>query len=306
MKRIYLSLISLLSFVASVQAQQDPHYTQYMYNQSVMNPAYAGSKDALSMGVLYRQQWSGMEGAPKTGTFFGHAPVGNNLGLGLSFINDKLGPVEENNIYADVSYTLELGGEHKLAFGMKAGATLHNVGLNSDVSPFVLHANDPAFAQDINNTYFNLGAGLFYYTEKYYIGASVPNFFKTKHLDYDGRNFGSETSHYFATAGYVFDINENLKLKPHVMVKSAFEAPTSFDGSLNALFFDKLEIGGTYRLDDSFGGMINFRITEGLRIGYAYDHVTSDIRKVAKSSHEFMLLYDLNFFKKASSSPRFF
>lgn len=306
MKKLYLSLLVAALGLLDVHAQQDPHYTQYMYNMSVVNPAYAGSKDAVSTGLLYRQQWQGMEGAPKTGTFFAHAPVGNNLGLGLSFISDKLGPVEENNAYADVSYTLNLGGDHKLAFGMKAGATFHKVGLNSQVSPYLLDADDPAFAQDISNTYFNLGAGMFYYTEKYYVGFSVPNMLKAKHLNYDGRHFGDEVSHYFATAGYVFDINADFKLKPHVMLKSAFDAPTSFDASLNALFMERFEIGATYRLDDSFGGMVNFNITPSLKVGYAYDHVTSDIRKVAKASHEFILLYDFNLYKKASSSPRFF
>lgn len=301
-----MSLLVAALGLLDVHAQQDPHYTQYMYNMSVVNPAYAGSKDAVSTGLLYRQQWQGMEGAPKTGTFFAHSPVGNNLGLGLSFISDKLGPVEENNAYADVSYTLNLGGDHKLAFGMKAGATFHKVGLNSQVSPYLLDADDPAFAQDISNTYFNLGAGMFYYTEKYYVGFSVPNMLKAKHLNYDGRHFGDEVSHYFATAGYVFDINADFKLKPHVMLKSAFDVPTSFDASLNALFMERFEIGATYRLDDSFGGMVNFNITPSLKVGYAYDHVTSDIRKVAKASHEFILLYDFNLYKKASSSPRFF
>ena len=122
MKRIYLFALITLGFVPDLLiAQQDPHYTQYMYNMSVMNPAYAGSKENLSMGLLYRKQWVDIEGAPSTATFFGHMPAGKNVGLGLSVINDKLGPVEENNIYGDFSYTLQLGGDHKLAFGLKAG-----------------------------------------------------------------------------------------------------------------------------------------------------------------------------------------
>lgn len=287
-------------------AQQDPHYTQYMYNMSVMNPAYAGSKENLSMGLLYRKQWVEIEDAPTTGTFFGHAPVGKNVGMGLSFISDKIGPVEENNIYADFSYTLNLGGEHKLAFGIKTGLTLHKVGLYDEVYPTLPDEFDPAFSENTSNSYFNIGSGLFYYTNKYYLGFSVPNLMKSKHLDFNGREFGSEVSHYFLTGGYVFDINENVKFKPFFMMKSALEAPTSLDLSTNFLFNQKFEIGATYRLEDSFGAMVNYAITPNLKLGYAYDHIVSDLNVTTPSSHEIILLFDLNFPKKVSSSPRFF
>jgi type IX secretion system PorP/SprF family membrane protein len=307
MKKIYFITLLALTALSAVQAQQDPHYTQYMYNMSVINPAYAGSKENLSGGLLYRKQWVEIEDAPTTGTFFAHSPVGRNVGLGLSAITDKIGPVEENNIYGDFSYTLNLGGEHKLAFGLKAGATFHKVGLYSEIGyENVPDTDDPAFAENSSNTFLNLGTGLFYYTNKYYVAFSVPNMLKSKHLDYDGRQFGSETTHYFLTGGYVFDINPNLKFKPFAMVKSAFNAPTSFDMSTNFLIQDKLELGATYRLDDSFGAMINFAITPNLKIGYAYDHIISDLKVVTSSSHEVILLFDLNFPKKVSQSPRYF
>ena len=307
MKKLFLvTIIGLLSFSSDLQAQQDPHYTQYMYNMSVMNPAYAGSKENLSMGFLYRKQWVDIEDAPTTGTFFGHTPVGKNLGLGLSFIKDKIGPVEENNVYADISYTLNLGGEHKLAFGIKTGLTFHKVGLFDDVYPTLPDANDPAFSENTSNSYFNIGSGFFYYTNKYYLGLSVPNLMKSKHLDFNGREYGSEVSHYFLTGGYVFDINENLKFKPFFMMKSAFGAPTSLDLSSNFLFNQKFEVGATYRLDDSFGAMVNYALTPNLKLGYAYDHIISDLNVTTPSSHEIILLFDLNFPRKVSSSPRFF
>jgi len=310
MKKLFLVTLSVIAFTVELHAQQDPHYTQYMYNMSVMNPAYAGSKENLSMGLLYRKQWVEIEDAPTTGTFFGHAPVGKNVGLGLSFISDKIGPVEENNVYGDFSYTLNLGGEHKLAFGLKMGLTFHNVGLYSDINHTLPQQNDPAFSEDISNTYFNLGSGFFYYTNMYYLGLSVPNMLKSKHLDIqrtgDELEFGSETSHYFLTGGYVFDINENVKFKPFFMLKSAFSAPTSLDLSTNFLFYEKFEVGGTYRLDDSFGAMVNYAINPSLRIGYAYDHIVSDLNVTTPSSHEIILLFDVNFPKKVSSSPRFF
>jgi type IX secretion system PorP/SprF family membrane protein len=311
MRKIYFTLAFAFMVVLNTQAQQDPHYTQYMYNMNVMNPAYAGSKDNLSVGLLYRAQWVDVNGAPKTGTLSLHSPVGKNVGLGLSAITDKIGPVEENNVYADFSYTLDLGGEHRLAFGLKGGATFHKVGLYSDIgNGFVPDDNDPAFSENMSNTYLNLGTGLFYYTQKFYAAFSVPNLLKTKHLDItkNGQDyrFGSEVQHYFLTGGYVFDLSENTKFKPSFMLKSAFEAPSSLDVSANMLFFEKFEIGATYRLDDSFGGMVNFAISPSVRIGYAYDHITSDMKVATPASHEFMLLFDLNFSKKISISPRYF
>ena len=306
MKKLFLVTLSVIAFTVELHAQQDPHYTQYMYNMSVMNPAYAGSKENLSLGLLYRKQWVEIEDAPTTATFFGHTPVGKNVGMGLSVISDKIGPVEENNVYADFSYTLNLGGEHKLAFGLKTGLTLHKVSLFDDVYPTLPDANDPAFSENTSNSYFNIGSGLFYYTNKYYLGFSVPNMIKSKHLDFNGREFGSEVSHYFVTGGYVFDINQNVKFKPFFMMKSAFEAPTSWDLSANFLFNEKFEIGGTYRLEDSFGAMVNYAITPNIKLGYAYDHIVSDLNVTTPSSHEIILLFDLNFPKKVSSSPRFF
>jgi len=307
MKKLYLAALLALGGLADATAQQDPHYTQYMYNMNVINPAYAGSKENLSFGLLYRKQWVDIEDSPTTMTFSGSAPVGKNVGLGLSVINDKIGPVEETNVYADFSYTLNLGGEHRLALGLKAGVTIHDVGLFSDIgNGHVPQPGDPAFGEDINNTYFNMGAGFFYYTQKYYLALSVPNMLKSKHLDYAPGKFGSEVSHYFLTGGYVFQLTDNLKMKPSFMVKSAFDVSPSVDGSLNFLFFERFEIGATYRIDDSFGGMVNYAITPSLKIGYAYDHIVSDLNVTTPASHEIMLLFDLNFPKKVSRSPRYF
>ena len=307
MKKIYLAALLALVGIADALAQQDPHYTQYMYNMNVINPAYAGSKEHLSFGLLYRKQWVDISGAPSTGTFSGHSPVGKNVGLGLSAITDKIGPVNETNVYADFSYTLKLGGEHRLALGLKAGATFHKVGLYDDIgNGYVPAPGDPAFSQNLSKTYFNVGTGIFYYTQKYYVAFSVPNMLKSKHLDFNGVNFGSEVSHYFLTGGYVFEIGDNFKLKPSFMLKSSFDVSPSVDGSLNFLFFERFEIGATYRLDDSFGGMVNFAITPSLRIGYAYDHIVSDLKVTTPASHEVILLFDLNFPKKVSRSPRYF
>jgi type IX secretion system PorP/SprF family membrane protein len=306
MKKIHFAALLMFLLFIDASAQQDPNYTQYMYNMSAINPAYAGSKDNMTGGMLYRKQWIGLDGAPSTGTFFINTPVGKNVGVGLSVISDKIGPVEENDVYGDFSYTLNLGGEHRLALGLKAGFTMNNIGLKTEIDPSVPDPGDDAFGADTNTSRFNAGTGLFYYTNKYYVAFSVPNMMKGTYLDRNGRQFGTTTLHYFLTGGYVFDVNPNLKFKPFSMIKMAPGAPTSFDLSANFMFFDKFEAGTTYRLQDSFGVMVNYMITPNLRLGYAYDHVVSDLKVVSSSSHEFIMLFDLNFPKKVSQSPRYF
>jgi type IX secretion system PorP/SprF family membrane protein len=309
-KQIIFSVILILVSLG-IQAQQDPHYTQYMYNMNVMNPAYAGSKEALSVGLLYRQQWVNVNGAPETGTLSIHSPVGKNVGLGLSAVSDKIGPVQENNVYADFSYTLNLGGNQKLAFGLKAGATFQKVGLFDAIgNGYVPQETDIAFQENTSATYINFGSGVFYYTDKFYASASLPNLFKSKHLDVtqNGQQlqFGSEIQHFFFTTGYVFDISTTTKFKPSMMMKYAISAPVSFDLSGNFLFLDKFEIGATYRLDDSFGAMVNYAISPKIRVGYAYDQIVSGLKVTTQSSHEFLLLFDIPSAKKVSISPRFF
>lgn len=288
-----------------VKAQQDPQYTQYMYNMNIVNPAYAGSKENVSFGLLYRKQWANIEGAPSSFSFSGHGAVGNNVGLGLSFLSDKIGPVSEQNVYGDFSYSLKLGENQTLALGLKAGASFHKVGLR-DIQSSLPDPNEGIFGQDINDVSLNIGTGVFYYTDKYYVALSVPNMLKAAHLDYNGREYGSDVSHYFLTGGYVFDLNYEVKFKPSFLLKSAFNIKPSLDLSANFLYKEQIEIGATYRLQDSFGGMVNFVVTPELRIGYAYDRIISDLRVSAPSSHELILLYDLFTPKKVSRSPRFF
>jgi type IX secretion system PorP/SprF family membrane protein len=306
MKKILLPAIAILMALLDVHAQQDPHYTQYMYNMNVINPAYAGSKENLSFGLLYRKQWIELEDAPTTFSFSGSAPVGKNVGLGLSIISDKIGPVQESNIYGDFSYTLNLGGERRLALGLKAGMTFQKIGLRSIIQPTLPDPNDGAFQEDTNNSKLNIGTGLFYYTNNYYLALSIPNMLKSVHLDYNGVKYGNEIQHYFLTGGYVFDVNPNLKFKPFAMIKSAIGTQSSIDLSTNFLYQEKFEAGVTYRFQDSFGLMVNYAVSPSLRIGYAYDHIISDLKVTTPSSHEIILLFDLYLPKKVSHSPRYF
>ena len=301
MKKIIIAVAIFFAFVDTF-AQQDPHYTQYMYNMNVVNPAYAGSHESLAIGILGRQQWIGFDGAPNTYTLAVHAPIGDKTGIGFSAISDEIGPVTETNVNADFSYSLELG-QGKLAFGLKGGFTFHKVGLTGLT---VIHTADPNFASDVNKMYPNVGAGVYYYTDKYYISASMPNMLETLHFDEASGIKASEVRHYFVTAGYVFDLNDKMKLKPSVLAKSSLGGPLSLDTSLNFFFNEKFELGASYRLGDSFSGMLGFMVTPAIRLGYAYDRTVSDINLVSPSSHEVMLNFDLNFNNKVYRTPRYF
>lgn len=304
MKRLaVLSLICCLLWVDQTNAQQDPQYTQYMYNMNVVNPAYAGLKEGLAINLLYRDQWSALEGAPKTFTLAAHTPVGEKTGIGLSVIRDELGPVQETNAFADFSYTIQLNNSYQLALGIKAGATFHDIGL---ASLELQDPGDPFFSENVSNVNPNIGTGAFLFSDKFYVGLSVPNLLNSVHLDQEDLRFGSETNHYFLTSGYVFEPTDNIKLKPSFLVKSAFTSPVSFDVNLNALLLEKFELGVSYRLDDSFSGIVGFQATPDLRIGYAYDAVTSEINNVAPSSHEIILTYNIIFNKRVLRSPRYF
>lgn len=301
-----LLFLMLLSFDG--YAQQDPQYTQYMYNMDIVNPAYAGSRGTLSINMLARTQWVGIDGAPKTVTLGVNAPVGRNVSLGLSAISDRLGPVKEQNLYADFSYTLTTSEEGRLALGLKGGVTLFDVGLLSLFLPQTFQGDDVAFEDNINEIFPNFGAGAYYYTDKFYVGLSVPNLLESKHLEKQHGTFtrASEKMHFFFTTGYVFQVSENTKLKPSVMAKAVTGAPLSVDVSANALFNERLELGLNYRLDDSLGALINFGITPELRLGFAYDYTLSNLGKYNSGTYEAFLLWDIDFSKKNLKSPRFF
>jgi type IX secretion system PorP/SprF family membrane protein len=304
-KNVLLFVGSLLLPLLNCFGQQDPQYTQYMYNMNVVNPAYAGSKENLSIGLLHRKQWVNLDGSPTTFTFSGHAPLKKNIGIGLSIINDKLGPVNESNVYADISYTIQLSEKQKLAFGIKTGATFHKIDYGI-IYPTLVNQDDVFGQPNPNSTKLNFGTGVFYYTDKYYLSVAMPNLLKTAYLDYNGVSYGSEVPHFFIMGGYVFQLNEKLKFKPSIMAKSAFNLPVSYDFSANFLYNEKIEVGATLRREDSFGFMTNFKINKSLRIGYAYDNIISDLKISTNSSHEIMILFDLFSYNKVPQSSRFF
>lgn len=289
MRKIIIYTI-LLGFIAKqVPGQQNPQYTQYMYNLSLVNPAYAGSKEGVNINTFYRSQWVGIKDAPRTATLGLDASVGNNLGIGLSVISDKLGPLTENSVFADISYAINLGTENKLAFGLKGGLNFVNADFPNEI--VTINSNDIAFRERLNRMLPNFGIGLFYYSEAFYVGASIPNILETLHFEQNESLKAKEKTHTFFTAGYVMIISDELKFKPSTMIKTVEGSPISIDLSANLLMHDNLEFGISSRFGESFAAMVNVKATEKLRIGYAYDF-TYGVGNVSSGSHEIFLLYN--------------
>lgn len=312
MKNLYTIFITLLLCQTILNAQQDPQYTQYMYNMSVINPAYTTNDlGMLNFGALYRSQWKNTVGAPKTLTFFAHAPLSQKIEMGVSVISDNIGDgaLKENNIYADFAYILKLDDKSNLSLGLKGGVTTFETNFNGFMLPEF--QDDSAFNENLNNTFPNVGAGAFYHRQNFYAGLSVPNLLTSTHLENkDGINrIGSENIHLFLTSGYVYELNPDLKIKPSILAKMVQGAPITMDVSLNVLFNNRFEGGLSYRLEDSVSAMFNLSVLPALRIGYAYDYTLSNLSTYSSGSHEIFVLFDLDLLglgKGYDKSPRFY
>lgn len=301
-----LKLYVIIFFCSvSLYAQQEPHYTQYMYNMNIINPAYMINEPGLvEVGTLYRTQWVGIDGAPKTANVFANIPLSDKIELSLNFLNDDIGSAirqTENVFNIDAAYKIKLNETLDLSFGMKVGfdhlsTSFHQSNVNTD-----------ALFENTQKTVLNIGAGLFLFQKNYYVGLSSPNLLPNN-IDSNNDIQYENQLHVFLIGGYVFDINEDLKLKPSTVVKQVAGAPLSFDISANALFLKKFELGVSYRYQDSFTGMIGIEVLRDFRLGYAYDFNTSALKDFNSGSHEFMLTYrfDVLGLSKKYSSPRFY
>lgn len=314
MKKIYITILVLavLGLCSTTSyAQQDAQYTQYMYNTLSVNPAYAGSRDVLSFVGLYRSQWIGLDGAPTTFTISGHSPIGKNVGLGINVTRDEIFISDETYIDVDFSYTLKVSDYGKLALGLKGGAHLLNVDFTkaSEFNP-----GDPlADAQpNIDNKFSpQIGVGAFYYTNKLYLGASVPNFIETDHFDESSNSNNSsatakEKINMYFMAGYAFDLSDDVKFKPAGLLKVVEGAPLQADLSANFLFSEKLTLGAAYRWSAAVSAMVGFQLSDQLMLGLAYDRETTELQRYNDGSVEVILRFEL--FKKDDGlvSPRFF
>lgn len=302
------NLIAILIFsfvVISAKAQQEVMFTQYMHNEVTINPAYAGSHDVASFTGLYRHQWVGIEGAPRSMSFNGHSPLRNNkIGVGLSLIGDQIGVTKNVHFYASGSYRIMLGQNMKLQFGLQTGGTstsadLSNINTEDD--------NDPFFEQSTSSKMSpNFGGGIHLENEKFYFGFSVPQLI-TNTVEANGEKLLEQSRHYFLTTGYVFDISNRLKAKPSLFVKAVEGAPVEVDITANAIIDDTYWIGAAYRTGDAVSLLLMLQANEQFRVGYAYDFpLVSDIKQQSSGSHEIVLNYRFSFSKNRVLTPRYF
>ncbi|MFS4493401.1 type IX secretion system membrane protein PorP/SprF [Maribacter sp. 2308TA10-17] len=312
MKKYFIALVLIVASTGAAIAQQDAQYTQYMYNTLAINSAYAGNRGVLSMAGLYRTQWVGLEGAPKTQTFNIHSPVGKRVGLGLSVVNDEIGNGTSQQTYFDIaaSYTVPVSDQGKLSFGIKAGGHL----LNLDFTRLQGFTDEQGAGgiPNIDNKFSpNFGAGLYYHTERFYFGASIPNFLETEHFDNTSAAssfLATERINLYFITGYVFDLNPNLKLKPALLFKAVRGAPLQADFSTNFLINEKFILGAAYRWDAALSAMAGFQITDGLLLGLGYDREITELGNTSfnDGSFEVFLRYELFNKRNRVITPRFF
>ncbi len=306
MRQITIILVLVLARLVCF-AQQLPQYSQYYYNLSTVNPGYVTNKqDIISLGALYRQQWQGVEGAPRTANGFASIPLNKKMELSVNYVNDQIGEevrVVNQLANIDYAYIVDLTKEIHLSMGVKVGLSGFNITTRT-ADPL----NDPFFNNQKKNTDFNLGAGLFLFSEQFYLGVSTPNFISNTLRSNDGIEVNKSQAHLFGIAGYVFEFSDDFKLKPSALVRYTSGTPLSYDISLNTLLFNKFELGASYRNQDAIVGLASFNITPFLKIGYAYDVTTSKLNLTSQGSHEFLLLYDFDLLglKKNYASPRFY
>ncbi|WP_128544690.1 PorP/SprF family type IX secretion system membrane protein [Larkinella soli] len=314
-----------LAFLAGSRpalAQQDHMFSQYMFNMMALNPAYAGSRDVLSMTAMYRNQWGGVEGAPQTTTFTLDMPVNRErVGLGLQLFNDRIGEYNTTGAYASYAFRIRVGDRTTLALGLQAGASSFRADLASVRTD---QGGDPAFAQNISKILPNFGTGIYISNDRTYFGLSVPQLVKNRLTDYDsGVQRARQRRHLYAMGGFVVGLSPTLKLKPSALVKYVEGSPLGIDGNVNFWLADRLSLGVSYRRNqfnsyesarvngevynqDAIVGIVEVQISEQLRLGYAYDKMLNNLKLFRLPSHEFMIRYELGFGKNKILTPRYF
>ncbi|MES2826862.1 MAG: type IX secretion system membrane protein PorP/SprF [Bacteroidota bacterium] len=309
MKRIHNIIIiaCLLVTSYSANAQQDAMYTQYMFNTLAINPAYAGSRNVTSATVLFRNQWTGIDGAPRTGTLTLDAPIlDKRIGVGLQLFTDKLGVTQSNGAVVSGAYRIRMD-EGTLAFGIQGNinqfrSDYNNVNLNTNTY-------DPAFAYNVNKILFNFGTGVYYNSDRFFVGLSVQDIVKNRLTDYSSNNSdfrNTQAMHVFFSSGYVFTLSDDFKFKPSFLVKGVKGAPIEADINATLWIKDIVGIGAQYRTSADVAGLIEIQATPQLRLGYSYDYSTTALRNFNSGSHEIMLRYEFGFSSGKILSPRYF
>lgn len=307
-KIVLLGLVLFISLVT--HGQQEMMLSQYMFNGLFINPAYSGTHSYAEATALYRSQWTGFDGAPKTQTFGVEGPISNELmGLGLTFVNDKLGDTRQTEIFANWSYhlLLDADGKTRVSFGVRAGFSSYSANLSETK---VFDNGDPVFSENISNEFVpKFGAGVYFYSKMWYAGVSVPTIYAAdKDVRFNINDVGDRyfEPHTYLTAGYVFKAGSNLKIKPSFLIKYLANTPLQADINCNLLIKNTFWIGASYRTGDAIVGLLEYNIGTDFRIGYAYDFTTSQLNDYNNGSHEIMLSYKFAKDPIKTKSPRYF
>ncbi len=297
------SILVLLFMIPVVAyAQKEPQYTQYMYNIGSFNPAYVGTVETAELAALYRAQWIDIPGAPRTIRFGANLPFSNEkMGLGINIVNDQLGPVTQT--YADLSYSyqIKVTDNTKLSFGIDAGGSFLDIDFNKGSFE---NPGEPLNLERINKFYPTIGAGTFMYGDKWYIGASIPNFLTEGIYDDEVASVVEDKLQFNFIGGYVFDLSDGLKFKPAFLINSLSGAPLNINLSTNFLISDVFTGGVSYRVDNAFSGLAGIQISNSMFVGYSYDYNTNPLGDFNQGSHEVILKFYLGKGGSNSSSKK--
>ncbi len=308
-KHVAIMTVLFSVLLMNARAQIEPMFTQYMFNETFINPAYTGSHENLSTTLLYRDQWVGIAGAPKTQTLSIHSPIDKRrLAIGLSVMNDNIGVSHQLYVSAAFAYRI-LFPHSTLAFGA-SGGFVNDEELFTELHPIT--AGDNQFLYNSRKLFLpNAGFGMYYYNQRFYAGLSIPRLFENNistspFMAPEKNSLDFNLWNYYLATGYVFDLSDEVKFKPSVMVKTVLHAPVELDMDVNFLFNDFLWLGGGYRTGDAVFGMVGLQLSKLLRIGYSYDYTLSALQTYTSGTHELTLQYDINLHKNSTISTRYF
>ena len=300
-------LFAIMMIVREACAQQNPLFTQYMFNGLVINPAYSGSHESMTTTFALRSQWTGLKGAPQTQVASAHSPLKlSRSAAGVVFVHDEVSVVNQYMAYGTYAYRIPLSKNAKLAVGGQAGVTYYQANL-SELN--ILTSNgqpDPNFYQNESRLLPNLGIGMYYYSKKSYIGLSLPTLINNRWNNQDAYTQARQKRHYFLSAGHIFPLGAGLKFKPNVLLKWEEGGPFQYDLNANFLIHEAVWIGVSYRMEDSVDGLLELNINKQLSLGYSYGYPISSLAAVQTGTHEVVLNYRINRNKNIVFSPRYF
>jgi type IX secretion system PorP/SprF family membrane protein len=299
--------VAVMTMSLAGNAQQHPMYSQYMFNMMNINPAYAGSRGVVSATALYRNQWVNIEGAPQTTSFsVDMALKQKKIGLGFQLFDDRLGIERSSGFNASYAFRIQLSNAGTLSLGLQGGVMNYRA-FYSQVRTF--QPGDPSFSQDINGFLPAFAAGIYYNSDKFYLGVSTPALLQTKLTRDNTADVSSTTGrdlHLFLTTGFVLPLSQDLVLKPSVLVKAVSGAPVEYDLNANLWIQNMLALGFSYRTGDSYVGMLELQMSKQLRIGYAYDKTFSSLGQLNNGTHELMIRMEFGNMNNKVASPRYF